>query len=326
MTEGDLLRWLRRRDPRLGQRLCNDAAVLPATNGMAVTVDHQIEGVHFLPGLGPRRVAQRLLAVNLSDLAAMGATPRYVLLALAAPADFDHKSFFRSLLATCRFFDLELVGGDLARAESLHASLTAFGDAPVGGRFLERSTARPGDRLWLGGPVGLAAAGLRLLRLGARWKAGTIHLPKSCPKDGALATIARRAVLRHLAPTPQLALGSWLARQPRVAALDISDGLALDLARLCDESGVGAHLDGDHLPSGDGLRALCQAMGWKASHLQLGGGEDYVLLFTLPPSIDPPAIFQCHPVGTITTKSQTWTTKGQTQVLRSYGWDHLARK
>ncbi len=119
--------------------------------------------MHFLPGLDPGRVARRLLAVNLSDLAAMGAIPRYALLALAAPAAFDHQAFFRGLLAACRHFDIELVGGDLARGDRLHASLTAFGSAPPAGRFLERTSARPGDRLWLGGAVGLAAAGLRCL-------------------------------------------------------------------------------------------------------------------------------------------------------------------
>jgi len=334
MTEGELLRWLRRRDPRLERRLRNDAAVLPldridpadiATGGMAVTVDHQIEGVHFLPGLDPDRVARRLLAVNLSDLAAMGATPRYALLALAAPAAFDHQAFFRGLLAACRHFDIELVGGDLARADRLHTSLTAFGSPPAGGRFLPRSSARPGDHLWLGGAVGLAAAGLSLLRLGARWEDGTLHLPEACPQRGALATIARRAILRHLEPRPQLALGHWLGRQSRAAALDISDGLALDLARLCDESGVGAQVDGDNLPGGDALAALCQAMGWETTHLQLEGGEDYALLFALPPAIQPPEAFQCHRLGTLTADPRrTWTVQGRSQPLRRSGWDHLS--
>src|SRR6185436_12693499 len=125
-----------------------------------VTTDSQIEGVHFPPGLDPALVARRLLAVNLSDLAAMGAEPRHAFLALAAPPGFAHRRFFRALLAACRLQGVELAGGDLARdPHHVHAVLTLLGTRPAAGRWLRRDGARPGHRLWHGGTVGESAAG-----------------------------------------------------------------------------------------------------------------------------------------------------------------------
>lgn len=310
--EDRLLAWLRSSGdlPHLG----DDAAMLALKRPFVVTTDSQIEGVHFLPGLDPARIARRALAVNLSDLAAMGADPRFAFLALAAPAGFEHRRFFRSLLAACRRYGLELAGGDLARSPGgVHAVLTLLGTLPPRGRWLRRDGARPGHRLWLGGTVGEAAAGQLLAASGAG----------STP--GALAPAARRARERHLEPKPQLELGRWLGRRKGGGALDVSDGLARDLHRLCRASGCGATVDAAALPFAHGFPELCRSLGRDPVDLALAGGEDYVLLFTLPPRVAPPPELGCREIGAIETGSKVRCLRnGKTGALPPLGWDHLA--
>lgn len=330
MSERDLLAWLRRAARGLGgEKIGDDAAVLPPGGPWAVTVDSQIEGVHFFAGLDPAVVARRLAAVNLSDLAAMGARPRFALLALAAPPSFDHRRFFRALLSRCKRFGCELVGGDLARSRVLTATLTLIGEPSTKTRrrdpFVRRSSARPGDSLWCGGTLGESAAGRLLLARGARVQNGKVELPSAFPNDPAMHSIATRAVRRHLEPRPQLALGAWLATLRRAAAIDVSDGLALDLTRLTEESGVGACLDAAALPRSRGLATLAEWLRTKERELMLGGGEDYVLLFALPPQIGPPASFRCRRIGAVTSGSDlSWIDHGREEALPILGWDHLA--
>src|SRR5690349_19407362 len=204
--EDRLLRWLR---GQLGETLIgNDAAVLPAGGPFAVTVDSQIENVHFVPGLDPALLAKRLLAVNLSDLAAMGAIPRWAFLALSTRDGFDHRRFFRSLIDACRRHGVTLAGGDLARSlGGTVATLTLLGTKPEDGRWLERAHARPGHDLWLGGTVGESAAGRILIERGARKSGSRIDLPRGFETSAPLRAAARRAVRRHLLPEPQLDLG-----------------------------------------------------------------------------------------------------------------------
>lgn len=344
-SEDDLLRWLRRRlRPPAGatgtsqppELIGDDAAVLPR-EAWAVTVDSQIAGVHVPPDLPAAVLARRLLAVNLSDLAATGAEPAYALLALSATTGFDHRAFFRALLAACRTAGLELAGGDLARhPAATTATLTLFGRRPPGGRWLRRSAGRPGDVLWLGGTVGESAAGCRLLARGARWPGAIgasgakgaggartrVELPPDLP--AALGPAARRAVRRHLAPAPQLALGRWLGRQRRAAALDVSDGPARDLRRLAGESGVGAEVTAEALPLAAGFERLCGFLGVSALELALGGGEDYVLLFALPAGTAPPPAFGCREIGRLTrSRNLVLIDDGCRRPLPELGWDHL---
>lgn len=205
--EDELIAWLRRYSARGGRQwIGDDAAILPAES-LAVTTDTQIEGVHFLRGLDPAIVARRLLAVNLSDLAATGANPRYALLALAAPAGFDHARFFRALVAKMRHYGMELVGGDLAKSSCVTAVLTVFGSRYESGRWLGRGHAEKGDHLWLGGCVGESAAGARLLGRGAALVGRQVRLPESFAAPRSVLAAARRAVRRHLEPRPQLDLG-----------------------------------------------------------------------------------------------------------------------
>lgn len=353
--EDRLLHWLRRRlerpasshrarhlpAPPLTPRLGDDAAILPAGGPLAVTVDSQIAGVHFLPGLDPATIAERLVAVNLSDLAAMGATPAYAFLALTATPDFDHRRFFHGLLAACERHRLRLAGGDLSRSpagapgfhgaarhdQAVAATLTLIGRHRRGARWLRRAGAAAGHHLWLGGTVGESAAGRLLLAAGARFAAGRVALPPGLANwesRRALAAAARRAVRRHLLPQPQIALGQWLSRQRAGAAIDVSDGVARDLHRLCAESGVGARVEAAELPLAASFPSLCATLAADPAALALGGGEDYVLLFTLPAGSEPPARFGCRRIGTIALgRRLSLVAHGAPHALPATGWDHL---
>ncbi len=317
--EDQLIDWLQRRIRRqsgtaaIASRIGDDAAILPS-DSFAVTVDHQIGGVHFPLGTAPAVVARRLLAVNLSDLAAMGATPAHAFLALAAPEGFDHRKFFSALLAACARFGLELAGGDLAHSpERLSASLTLLG-TKAGARWVERGGARPGHALWVGGTLGESAAGRLVIERGSR---------KEAFSSLSLESAARRAVRRHLEPRPQLALGRWLADQDAGGGMDISDGLARDLHRLCRASGTGAEVEAAALPFAPRFAPLCAALGADPLALALSGGEDYVLLFTLPLAVVPPAELGARRIGRITRRGVTLLRAGNRETLPDTGWDHL---
>ena len=321
--EDRLLAWLRR---RLGSRLIgDDAAILPALGETAVTVDSQIAGVHFPPDLDAADLARRVLAVNLSDLAAMGATPAYGFLALSAAPGFDHERFFLSFMAGCRRHGLTLAGGDLARHPGgTIVTLTLIGTKQEGARWLRRGGAEPGHDLWLGGTVGESAAGRLLIERGARLSGARVELPEIYESfTFKWQNAARRAVRRHLRPTPQLALGRWLGLQPAAAAMDVSDGMARDLHRLCRESGVGAEIAAARIPLSPRLPELCEALDADPLALALTGGEDYVLLFTLPSGGAPPA--GCQRIGTITREPGIdLVTGGVRRPLSDAGWDHLS--
>ncbi|HVR08866.1 MAG TPA: thiamine-phosphate kinase [Thermoanaerobaculia bacterium] len=358
--EDRLLRWLWRQldrhhaSPRRPRRqpsrqapgggaplIGDDAAILPGGGPFAVTVDSQIAGVHFVPGLDAAVIARRLLAVNLSDLAAMGAVPTYAFLALTAPPGFDHRRFFRALLEACARHRLRLAGGDLSRGPesargtsardrasaagpAVIATLTLIGRHRRGARWLRRAGAAPGHHLWLGGTIGESAAGRLLIGAGARLAGERVFLPEGWDPRRTLGAAARRAVRRHLLPQPQLALGKWLATQKAGAAIDVSDGVARDLHRLCGASGVGARIEAAELPLAPGFAALCAALAADPEQLALGGGEDYVLLFTLPAGSEPPARCGCRRIGTITSRRRVLLiADGEAAELPVAGWDHL---
>lgn len=329
--------WLRRRlpEPKL---IGDDTAELAARGRLIATVDQQIEGTHFAPGLDPRLVGRRLVAVNLSDLAASGARPRWALLALAVPPDCDPRSLVAGVLAEAKRHGVVLAGGDVAHAPLLTASLTLLGEKDRRDANLGRDRARPGHALWLGGTVGESALGCELLLRGASivGKAVSFSGP-SKDKDFQLRErlrgAGRRAVLRNVLPTPQLALGRWLAElgaRRAGACIDVSDGLAKDLRRLCTASGVGVELDlrlVRQATSRD-FEALATALGLDPVAVALAGGEDYVLLFTLPDGIEPPAAFRCVRIGTITRSRRTvmLDRDGRRHPLPRLGWDHLDTK
>ena len=226
----------------------DDCALLRPRPGevLALTTDALVEGVHFSPAFSPADIGHKALAVNLSDLAAMGARPVAFLCALAFPERWlPHLSgIARGMARLARAHGCALAGGNVSRARELSVTITAVGAVPVG-QALTRAGARPGHALYLSGPLGGAAAGLR----------------SQAP--------AHRS--RQRRPRPRVALGLAL-RGVASAAIDVSDGLVRDLGRLLDASGVGAEVEPERIPRARGA-TLDEA---------LRGGEDYELLFAVP--------------------------------------------
>ena len=320
--EDALVAWLRRTLGSPARELIgDDAAMLRLGGEWALTVDSQIEGTHFVAGLDPAVVARRLLAVNVSDLAAVGAVPAYGLLALSAPRGFDHRRFLRALGVAAKGYGVTLAGGDVAHAPLVAASLTLLGRRR-GARWLRRDAARPGDGLWIGGTLGESALGRLLLERGASWRGGRVELPPDVILDLATQRVAKRAVERHLSPQPQLELSAALVRHRRRACIDVSDGLSSDLARLTAASGVGVTVDADALPLPRNAARLTVALGAHPLELALGGGEDYVLLFALPATAKAPA--GCVRIGEIEKRAGLRLQRGgKIEELPALGWDHL---
>ncbi len=323
--------WLRRRLP--GSGIGDDTAAFAARGPLVVTVDQQIEGTHFAPGTDLRQIGRRLVRVNLSDLAASGAKPRWALLALGLPPESDPRHLVDGVIAETRRFGAALVGGDVAHAPTLAASLTLIGEKGTADAGLSRDRARPGHSLWLGGTVGESALGCELLLRGAEVRGRSIELRKG--KDFQLGKKLRgpasSAVIRNLLPTPQLELGQWLASLGRRAGacIDVSDGLAKDLRRICTASGVGCELDLRlvHAATAPRHDELALALGLDPVAVALAGGEDYVLLFTLPAAIAPPARFGCARVGRIVRGRSLamLDADGRRLPLPLFGWDHLGQ-
>ena len=325
-NEDRVIEWLRESLRERGNLLIGDDAALTCGTGRWVTtIDQQILNTHFTPSLSPQLVAQRLLAVNLSDLAAMGARGRYAFLALSCPAEYDVPSFLSGLIQSCAEHNVALAGGDIARSTTVTAALTLVGELPKRRKALLRSRARAGDSVWLGGIVGESALGRYLVQSGGHIEDESVKLPPKLELSSRLAPSARRAVRRHLQPSAQIELGQWLVMQKRAAAIDVSDGLSLDLARLCRESRVGAEIDAGKLPLARQAKALAAHLGKSALDLALSGGEDYVLLFALPSMVDPPAHFGCTRIGKFTRSREIFLRdKSSRRTLPAQGWDQLA--
>jgi len=241
----------------------DDAALVRPGAGMelAVSTDMLLEGRHFLPGCDPRALGHKALAVNLSDMAAMGATPRWALLAIALPEADETwlASFARGLFALADRYAVDLIGGDTTRGP-LSIVITILGEVPDG-LALFRAGARPGDDIWVSGELGGAALGLASLRGRA-----------------ALGSADAAAALRRLhEPEPRVELGERL-RGIATSAIDISDGFAGDLRHILERSAVGALVHYAQLPKAPALAALGDRQ--LEQDCALSGGDDYELLFT----------------------------------------------
>jgi thiamine-monophosphate kinase len=254
--------------------LDDDAAVLKALGeDVVVTTDAIVEGVHFLPDDPPDTIARKALRVNLSDLAAKGATPAGFVLTLALRAADETwlTAFARGLGEDAGQFGCPLLGGDTVSTPGPKMiSITAFGRVTEG-KMIHRSGARPGDRIVVTGTIGDAALGLDLLKGGAAAKALA---------DDA----AARAMLveRYRVPQPRNALANAV-RDHASAAMDVSDGLAGDLAKLCAASGVSAVIDAPSIPLSAPAATLL-ARGTVGIEAIVSGGDDYEILCAIPES------------------------------------------
>ena len=263
LTEDELVEAIRRvlsgAGPEVRVGLGDDAAVLaPTGGGLVITTDALVEDVHFVRGpVGARDLGYKAIVVNVSDIAAMGASPRAAVCALTLPPDVEAAwvmELFGGMREACDEYALWMVGGDLSRGRETSIAVTVTGEVAPGKAVL-RSGARPGDRVVVTGELGGSAAGLRLMRM------------RTTPSAAELALVRR-----HLRPTARVGEAGVLASHDVTAMMDISDGLTIDLSRLLRASGVSARLAIDDIPVADGA-TIDDA---------LGGGEDYELLATIP--------------------------------------------
>lgn len=259
-----------REDVRLG--IGDDAALVapPVGQELAIAVDTMVDGVHFPQGTDPADLGWKSLAVNLSDLAAMGASPAWALLALTLPRQSVEQvqlfidGFAEGFAQLAQPHRLALIGGDTTRG-ALTISVAVHGFVPPG-QALTRAGARAGDVVLVTGTLGDAAAGLRLLQAGARVAEG----------DGRAAYLIERL---HR-PTPRLQAGLAL-RGRATACIDVSDGLLADLGHICDASTLGAEIDASLLPRSSMLLGAFDEV--VTRDFALSGGDDYELCFTVPP-------------------------------------------
>lgn len=265
----------------------DDAAVIEIEAGQLVaTTDLLVEGVDFLAGEDPERLGRRAAAVNLSDLAAMGARPEFFLLSVGFPARLgaDYPlAVARGALSRASPLGAALAGGDLSDAPQTVVSIAFWGRAETA--TLLRSGAQPGDHVWVSGWPGRAAAGLKLAQLNVTFasmgSAPTPHLIGLDPRREA------ELLAAYHDPEPRVALGRALAREGLAhAAIDVSDGLGVDAARLARASGIRIVLERRKLPLSPALAAWADVESVDPIDLVLAGGDDYELLFAAPPGAE----------------------------------------
>lgn len=301
----------------------DDCAAVEGRDGLwtLLTIDALVDGRHFhRRWIDPVTLGRRLVAINASDVAAMGGIPRWALLSLVVPpqlADPWIEGIARGACAALRDLGATLVGGNLSStSETITADLAMIGEVEAD-RVLRRSAAVPGDVVAVTGELGAAALGLAVRSRGT---------PK-CQDEFAV-------VRRYLEPRPRVAEGRTLAGCAGAgAAIDVSDGLLADLEHVCAASGVGAEVDVSRLPIGEATHNLATQLGFEACDLALSGGEDYELLFTARPGafaeiaaairIDTGTAVQA--VGRIVEGSgvRAIGRDGREHRPMSYGWDHF---
>jgi thiamine-monophosphate kinase len=297
--------------------LKDDCAAITLEPGcdLVVTTDAVIEGVHFFPGAWANEVAWKALAVNVSDLVAKGATPFAYVMSIALPQSPERawlEAFAEGLRLAQERFRCHLIGGDTDRTPGpLSVSITAFGSVPAG-RMVRRSTAQPGDLVYVSGTIGDAALGLDLRR-----DAG----------PSAFHGVADR----FSTPQPRLALAP-VVRDVAAAAMDISDGLVKDFGRLCEASGVGGYIEAERVPVSEAARALL-IVGETTLARLITGGEDYEVLAAVRPQRAAEFERRAAAAGTSVTRIGSIEAAGagvsvvgadgRAMALSSTGWDHF---
>lgn len=297
----------------------DDAAalkVLPSRTLLATT-DMLLEGVHFdLSFTDFYSLGWKSAAVNLSDIAAMGGVPRACLTSIGIPSRVSAEliaKFYRGFEDLIDIHKASLVGGDTCRSRNgIIVSVTVLGDVEKS-RLLTRSGTKPGDRLFVTGTLGDSAAGLEMLKKGVRRQGSGV----------------RRLIQKHLRPVPRVKEGRALALSGCASAMiDISDGLSSDLNHICEQSAVGAEISADRIPLSPSLSSFSTGLTRPALTYALSGGEDYELLFTVPPAklkrLQSLRI-QITEIGTITGARGLYLTSrsGERKKIRPSGYDHF---
>jgi thiamine-monophosphate kinase len=289
----------------------DDAAVMQTRgNTVVAATDALVEGTHFrLDWSSPADVGFKAVSVNVSDLAAMGACPRWVLVALCAPPDTTEevlRGLYAGMEDACREYGTEVVGGDTVRAPVLTLAVTIIGEAD--GNPVRRSGAEVGDVLALTGPLGRAATGVNLL---------LSQDAKAVSPEDAIACMDA-----HRRPRARLDAAALLGASSVHAAIDISDGLASDARRLGESSGVGVEIDLDRVPVADEARRVADARGWDVERLVLGGGEDFELLLALP--AEKLAGTDWTEIGRVVANGMTLVRAGEKGALPDDGYDNFS--
>jgi len=309
MDEREFVRFLKRRFPfHHGVGIGDDASLVRhGDHYQLITQDILIEDVHFrLTDISLPDLAMKALAVNLSDIAAMGGLPEYFYLGLGYPERLgpeELKRFFSGIKKGCRRWGVELAGGDFSRSGQLFIAISMVGRAR---RPVRRSGARAGDWIGITGPTGESALGLKLLLGGFR--------------DDFF-------IRRHRIVRPAVAAGQILAGCGVNAMIDVSDGLLLDLERILEASAIGAEIEYRRLPVSARLKNRCRRVGVDERELVLAGGEDYVLLFTVSPAREKrlrQTGLRYHLIGRIVSgKALRVNDGGRPLCLKRHGFDHF---
>ena len=304
----------------------DDAAALKVSSSktLLVTTDMLLEEIHFdFSFTDFHSLGWKSAAANLSDIAAMGGVPRYCLTSIGIP---DHisveqiKDFYRGFDSLMKTHKTVLVGGDTCHSRSeMVISVTVLGEVNKK-NLLSRAGAKPGDRVFVTGTLGDSAAGLEILKKRDKGQVGMVKGAE-----------ARTLISRHLRPVPRTAEGRAIARSGCASAMiDISDGLSSDLSHICEQSGVGAEIRSDRIPISPALMKLPEGLTMPVLFYALSGGEDYELLFTVPPgkikrlqSLHIPVT----EIGTMKRRKTVFLVDGSNRKrrLQPGGYDHFRR-
>ena len=295
----------------------DDAACWRAEGLQIATIDTLIEDIHFdFKNITWRELGWKSMAVNLSDIAAMGGRPLYALVSLGIPRDTETESIvdlYKGMLELAKKHEVRIIGGDTVASPTTAITLTLIGEAVDEDKILKRSAAKPGDLIAVTGTFGASAAGLAMMQ-------------RRLTFDKKTEAALREA---HFKPTPRINEGQVLTRNGVKAAIDVSDGLLGDLEKMCLPSGVGAKLYSDRIPIHP---AVLKSFGNEAVRLALTGGEDYELIFTAPQKIV--NVIKRELACPVTVVGEIVKSKG-VEVLDEdgnefswsfAGWDHFAKR
>lgn len=291
----------------------DDCAILPNAEGELIyTTDMLLEGVHFLrTAASPEDIGWKSLAVNLSDIAAMGGIPIATFLSIGLPKDAQGEwaeRFISGYAELSRMFNVPLLGGDTTSSlRDVAINVGVLGRAPYG-KSVRRSGAVAGHSIYVTGNLGSSAGGLQAILKG--WE--------MTPEVSSL-------ISSHMRPMPRLTEGQALMSTGLIGAMmDISDGIASDLRHILKESGVGAQVSINKLPTSDNLKCICNKYGLNIHALSAGGGEDYELLFTAPSGIENILDFPIYEIGEIVPgNSLTWMEDSREVNLDIKGFNHF---